>query len=107
MTGRYVPVNVAKLEDMKSAWERVVSDRGLVLAKVRGRLADLVARDENATVGVRQAMEFFDAILEFGKAGGHVEALDELVRSLAGAGGVRGGRDTEDTGHHEGDFRLG
>lgn len=103
MPDNFASVNLSKLVAMKRDWEGVVSDRGLAMAKIQERLTGLVARDANAMVPAASAVEFFNAILEFGKAGGKVELLNDLLMSIGTAERVR---EPDSDGHHEGDFRL-
>lgn len=68
---------MSKLHAMKRDWEGVVADRGVALTKIKDRLKHLESVPRDVVI------EFYDAILAFGKAGGHVELLDGLIEDLS------------------------
>lgn len=84
---------------MRGEWESVVIDRGLALNKLKAEL------HKQEMVPVSAVVDFYDAILALGKAGGRVEMLDGLIADLQRA---PEGEPTNDgpEPHAEGSFRL-
>src|SRR6185369_14706528 len=102
MSDRYVSVNLNKLEVMKQEWESIVIDRGLALGKLKAEL------HKQETVPVAAVVDFYNAVLAFGKAGGVVEMLEGLITDLE-QGNVRQSASKADDDiepHAEGTFRL-
>ena len=102
MAEEHVTVNLAKLRAMRDDWQAVVNDRGPAMAKLNEQLK------QSQTVAMVRVAEYYNGVLELGRAGGRVELLDELIASLTSHQTtftpVPGSDDDSNT---EGDFRVG
>jgi hypothetical protein len=102
MADRYVQVNLEKLEAMRRDWQAVVNDRGPAMAKLNEQLK------QSPTVAMARVAEYYNGVLELGRAGGRVELLDEMIASLTSHQTPYTPQPASDEDPNpEGDFRVG